>query len=139
MPRGVSATCEIRAPDFLGEIRRTRPSECGLRLLRAKVLFNFSLRFREARLLLRSLLVIAVVAVLSGYLSHLESAQAERHAHRDSHGAAWVRTVDGWEPSSVLTADSLSEGSPTLHPLLVAGFQLGASVFVLLAFPYRKF
>ncbi|MDZ4659118.1 MAG: hypothetical protein SH868_16215 [Bythopirellula sp.] len=83
--------------------------------------------------MLRSLFVITTVAALSGLLSHLESAQAERHTN-----AAWVRTVDGWEPSTVLTSNSLSEGSPALHPLLVAGFQLGASVFVLLAFPYPK-
>lgn len=83
--------------------------------------------------MLRSLFIIAIVAAISGLLSHLESAQAERHSDR-----AWVRTVDGWEPSSVLTTHSLVEGSPALHPLLVASFQLGASVFVLLAFPYRK-
>ncbi len=92
--------------------------------------------------MLRSLFVIATVAALSGLLSHLESAQAERHANaawvRIPPKSAWVRTIDGWEPSTVLTSQSLIEGSPALHPLLVAGFQLGASVFVLLAFPYPK-
>jgi hypothetical protein len=78
-------------------------------------------------------MIIATVAAISGLLSHLESAHAERHAT-----PAWVRTVDGWEPSSVLTAQSISHDLPTLHPLLVAGFQLGASVFVLLAFPHPK-
>ena len=88
--------------------------------------------------MLRSLFIIAIVAAISGLLSHLESAQAERQPQTHSESAAWVRTVDGWEPSTVLTSHSMIEGSPALHPLLVAGFQLGASVFVLLAFPYPR-
>jgi hypothetical protein len=72
---------------------------------------------------LRSLLIIAVVAAIATGLSRLEHA----HSQISTVSPAWVRTVDGWEPSS-----------PVVHPALVAGFQLGASVFVLLAFPYRK-
>lgn len=86
--------------------------------------------------MLRSLLIIATVATISGFLSHLEFAQADRHVQTAI--PAWVRTVDGWEPSSVLTTESVGGGSPALHPLLVAGFLLAASVFVLLAFPYSK-
>jgi hypothetical protein len=81
----------------------------------------------------RSLCVIALVAAISGVISHLEHAQAQRHSH-----LAWVRTVDGWEPSTVLSTQSPAVSDPSLHPFLVAGFQLGASVFVLLAFPYSR-
>lgn len=95
----------------------------------------FSL-FSEWRAVLRSLLIIATVATLSGFLSHLEFAKADRQVQTAI--PAWVRTVDGWEPSSVLTAETGGEISPALHPLLVAGFLLAASVFVLLAFPYPK-
>ncbi len=83
--------------------------------------------------MLRSLLIIAAVAVISTVLSQLENA----HSQMPAAAPAWVRTIDGWEPSSVLTADSISS-TPALHPFLVAGFELGASIFVLLAFPYRK-
>ncbi len=83
--------------------------------------------------MLRSLAIIAVVAAISGLLSHWEHAQAERGSP-----LAWVRTADGWEPSAALSTHSFPHSAPTLHPLLVASFQLGASVFVLLAFPYRK-
>jgi hypothetical protein len=78
----------------------------------------------------RSLVVISVVALLSGMISQLKPAQADRQVE-----LAWVRTIDGWEPGSVLTAQDTVSQAPTLHPGLVAGFQLGTSVFVLLAFP----
>ena len=83
--------------------------------------------------MLRSLLIIAAVAAISTVLSHLEHA----HSQMPTASPAWVRTIDGWEPSSVLTTGSNSS-TPSLHPFVVAGFQLGASVFVLIAFPYRK-
>ena len=50
----------------------------------------------------------------------------------------WVRTADGWEPSGVLRVESRPATKDPLHPLLVASFQLGASLFALLAFPSRK-
>jgi hypothetical protein len=84
--------------------------------------------------LFRSLLIIAAVAVISTVLSQLENAHSQQ---MPTASPAWVRTIDGWEPSSVLTTDSNSS-TPSLHPFVVAGFQLGASVFVLIAFPYRK-
>ena len=83
----------------------------------------------------RSLLIIVTVAAIAGAISHFESAQAERQSQVSP--VAWVRTVDGWEPSAVLTANAVST-PPALHPFLVASFQLGASLFALLAFPSRK-
>ena len=50
----------------------------------------------------------------------------------------WVRTVDGWEPISVLTLGPPPAAPPTLHPLAVAALQLGVSVFALLALPTTK-
>jgi hypothetical protein len=88
---------------------------------------------RSRLAVLRSLFIIAVVAAIATGLSRLEHA----HSQISTISPAWVRTVDGWEPSSVLTTPSPAP-SPVVHPALVAGFQLGASVFVLLAFPYRK-
>ena len=43
--------------------------------------------------------------------------------------------MDGWEPSIVLQKSSQPKALPTLHPLLVASFQLTFSVFALMAFP----
>jgi hypothetical protein len=81
----------------------------------------------------RSLVVISAVALLGGMISQLKPAQADRQVE-----LAWVRTSDGWEPGSVLTSQHTASVSPTLHPGLVAGLQLGASVFVLLAFPIHR-
>lgn len=89
-----------------------------------------------ARSVVRSLSIIALVAAISGVLSHWENAEAVRDPHPAT--SAWVRTVDGWEPSTVLTASPFAHSAPALHPALVASFQLAASVFFLLAFPYPK-
>jgi len=84
--------------------------------------------------LYRAIATILTVAVLSCGLSHIEQAQGERRV--PTH---WVRTADGWEPSGVLQFQHRSSAAPLPHPLLVACFQLGASLFVLLAFPGAKF
>ena len=110
--------------------------EQGLRFRRPTLLRFSSITrapFLRNSTLLRSLVIIAAVAAISTVLSHMEHA----HSQMPTASPAWVRTIDGWEPSSVLTSDSLSS-TPVLHPLLVASFQLGASIFVLIAFPYRK-
>ncbi|WP_146447522.1 hypothetical protein [Bythopirellula polymerisocia] len=80
--------------------------------------------------MLRMLFTICAVAALSYAASHLENAQADRATLPQ-----WVRTVDGWEPATVLSTDLSPTKLPSLHPFLVAGFELGASLFVLLAFP----
>jgi hypothetical protein len=85
--------------------------------------------------MLRSLLIVLTVAAIAGVISHFESARAERQLAAQP--LAWIRTADGWEHSSVLTAASASP-PPALHPFLVASFQAGASLFALLAFPSRK-
>lgn len=78
----------------------------------------------------RSLVTIVAVAAISCFLVKLQHAQGQL--------PDWVRTADGWEPSGVLLVESRPLETPELHPLLVASFQLGASVFVLLAFPGSK-
>ena len=86
--------------------------------------------------LVRSVVIILSVALLSGLLSHFQQAQGERElASASGASPEWVRTVDGWEPSRALLAESNPALPPTLHPLLVASFQLTASLFALLAFP----
>ena len=105
----------------------------GTRLANSRTPRPFASFLQRHSILLRSLLIIAAVAAISTVLSQLESA----HSQMPTASPAWVRTIDGWEPSSVLTTDTNSN-TPSLHPFVVAGFQLGASVFVLIAFPYRK-
>lgn len=85
--------------------------------------------------MLRSCLTIVAVAVLSACLAHLRDAQGEGSDNGEIQKIAWVRTVDGWEPSSVLTLGPPPAGPPTLHPGLVAALQLGISLFALLALP----
>ena len=87
--------------------------------------------------MLRCAVTIAAVAVLSALLGHWEHARGQRGAPAATAATdtVWVRTVDGWEPNTVLQASSSSAAPPALHPLLVAGFQLSASLLALLAFP----
>jgi hypothetical protein len=69
-------------------------------------------------------------------MSDRQQAQGQREVFAtDSHGATWIRTVDGWEPSHVLEPPTDPATPPALHPLIVAGFQLSASLLALLAFP----
>jgi len=84
---------------------------------------------------LRACLTIVVVAALSASLAHLRDAQGQRSKSADATQIAWVRTVDGWEPSSVLSLGPRPQGPPALHPGLVASLQLGVSFFALLALP----
>lgn len=92
----------------------------------------------EVRLLLRACLTIAAVAFLSACLAHLRDAQGQQSASADATPIAWVRTVDGWEPSSVLHLRPRPLGPPALHPGLVASLQLGVSLFALIALPTAK-
>ncbi len=86
--------------------------------------------------MLRCVVTVLSVALLSGLLSHLQQAQGQRElASVHSPGPTWVRTVDGWEPSRLLELDPDPSTPPVLHPLLVASFQVGVSLFALLAFP----
>jgi hypothetical protein len=94
----------------------------------------------EASALLRCLIVIACVALLSGLLNHFQLAQGQREfvagpTPQNTPEQTWVRTADGWERSSVLQPNLNPIGPPALHPLLVAGFQVTASLLALLAFP----
>ena len=68
-------------------------------------------------------------------LAHLRDAQGQRSTPADATQIAWVRTVDGWEPSLVLHLGPRPQGAPPLHPVLVASLQLGVSLFALLALP----
>jgi hypothetical protein len=97
----------------------------------------------ETSALLRCLAVVASVALLSGLLNHFQLAQGQFQLARGQEELAsvqsaspdWVRTVDGWEPIIALESDPDAATPPVLHPLLVAGFQVTASLLALLAFP----
>jgi hypothetical protein len=77
----------------------------------------------------RHLITFLAVVGLSLYLVGGERAVGVNHLTKD-----WVRTSYGWEPREVVQATH-ETAPPRLHPGLVAAFQLGASVFCLLAFP----
>ena len=85
--------------------------------------------------MLRACFTIVVVAVLSACLTHLRDVQGQKPQPAEATQIAWVRTVDGWEPSSVLTLGPKPAGPPAVHPSLVACLQLGVSLFALLALP----
>ncbi len=85
--------------------------------------------------MLRSVLTILFVVALSVGIAHMRDAQGERVGAVADQRIAWVRTVDGWEPSSVLTIGPPPPGPPAVHPVLVATLQIGLSVFALLALP----
>ena len=77
----------------------------------------------------RCLFTFLAVCGISLWISGAERAAGVAHATKD-----WVRTSHGWEPRQVVQVRRHTT-SPRLHPGLVAAFQLGASVFCLLAFP----
>lgn len=83
----------------------------------------------------RASLTIVGVAFISAGLAQLRGTPSQRLALADSQQIAWVRTIDGWEPSSVLTLGPPPQGRPPLHPALVASLQLGVSLFALIALP----
>ena len=78
----------------------------------------------------RSLFTILTVAAISGWISRGERAASIAEA------SDWVRTADGWEVRAVIEPYEPS-APPPVHPAVVAGLQLGASLFFLVAFPAR--
>jgi hypothetical protein len=78
----------------------------------------------------RSLLTILTVAAISGWISRGERAASVAEA------SDWVRTADGWEVRQVVEPYEPS-APPPVHPAVIAGLQLGASLFFLVAFPTR--
>ena len=86
--------------------------------------------------LVRALLTVISVAVISYCLSCWKHSSGERIAIAAyAETTSWVRTSSGWERNSVLNLDQRPFFAPALHPSLVACFQLGISLFALLAFP----
>jgi hypothetical protein len=78
----------------------------------------------------RSLLTILTVAAISGWIARGERAASIAQA------SDWVRTADGWEVRLVVEPHEPST-PPPVHPAVIAGLQLGASLFFLIAFPAR--
>jgi hypothetical protein len=78
----------------------------------------------------RSLLTILTVAAISGWIARGERAASIAQA------SDWVRTADGWEVRLVVEPHEPS-APPPVHPAVIAGLQLGASLFFLVAFPPR--
>ena len=85
--------------------------------------------------MVRACFTIVVVAALSVGINWLRDSQSQGATPADTQQIAWVRTVDGWEPSWVLLPKTRPAGAPALHPGLVATLQLGISLFALLALP----
>jgi hypothetical protein len=79
----------------------------------------------------RSILIILIVAAISGWIS-----SGEHSASDAAYAGDWVRTADGWESRDVLEPYE-APSPPAIHPVVIAAFQLLASLFVLAAFPAR--
>ena len=78
----------------------------------------------------RSLLTIFVVVSLAAWINGLERASGVAAPPR------WVRTAEGWQPRGEVDARPATL-LPSIHPALIAGFQLSAALFALLAFPAK--
>lgn len=78
----------------------------------------------------RAILTILLVAGLAALIACLENAGG-RESPDD-----WLRTVDGWQRRQVVELPP-REPQTQLHPSLVAGFQLSASILALAMFPSR--
>ena len=80
--------------------------------------------------MLRTIATILVVAAISGWISRGEQAVGVSPYPTD-----WIRTADGWESRSVVQPQHRMAPPPPLHPVVIAGFQLLASLLFLAAFP----
>ena len=79
----------------------------------------------------RGLLTFLFVTAISGWIS-----QGEQAVGLASPTGDWVHTAAGWELRTAL--ERTPRRAPVdIHPSLVAAFQLGASLFFLIAFPAR--
>jgi hypothetical protein len=76
-------------------------------------------------------LTLLIVAAISGWISRGEHAAGLSGGPTD-----WVRTADGWESRTAVEPYEVS-APPAVHPAVIAAFQLGASLFFLVAFPAR--
>ena len=86
--------------------------------------------------MIRCLATVVIVASVSYAISLLEQANGQNEfAGSRFDTSTWVRTADGWESPSAWESPGPVVSRPTLHPLLVTGFQLSASLFALVAFP----
>lgn len=88
----------------------------------------------------RSVFTIVSVAALSAWIARAERAVGvTSHDPRSIAAEAddWVRTAQGWQRRSALNASSSATPLP-IHPALVAGFQIGFSLLVLVAFPVER-
>ena len=85
----------------------------------------------------RCLITLAAVVVLSYVLNSFHGVAGRRELTPRSYAeraeTTWVRTADGWEPSGAVEPPRQAEPEPALHPLLVAGFMLTASLIALVA------
>jgi hypothetical protein len=79
----------------------------------------------------RNILVILIVAAISSWI-----ASGEHSAGDTAYAGDWVRTADGWETRDVIEPYE-APAPPAVHPVVIAGFQLLASLFFLAAFPPR--
>ena len=79
--------------------------------------------------MLRTLATVLIVAGISAWISW-----GERTAGLTAYATDWVRTADGWESRRVVEPYR-PLAPPAVHPGVIAGFQLLASLLVLAAFP----
>jgi hypothetical protein len=77
------------------------------------------------------------VAALSAWIASAEHAPSVAAAPA-AHGSAedWIRTADGWERRAALNPGPRVLPS-SIHPGVLAGFQVVASLLALLVFPGR--
>ncbi len=88
--------------------------------------------------MLRFLFTVTLVAALCRCIAGIDEQTAGSVYGSTQAGADWVRTVDGWERSTVLSTPAPSRPGG-LHPVLVATLQAGVSVMALLGFSHRTF
>jgi len=91
----------------------------------------------------RFLITLLTVCCLAGVVQQFENAYLLRAQGEGDLGygiatlgpSDWVRTSDGWERREVLFRQPQVPLPVLPHPGLIAAFQVGLSLFALLAFP----
>ncbi len=124
------AFCELRA-------RRDRLRACSLPRQGDQAPTIRGAASHEASPVHRSVLIVLAVAALSAWIASAERAPGVAAAPT-AHGSPedWIRTADGWERRAALNPGPRVL-PVSIHPGVLAGFQVVASLLALLVFPGR--
>lgn len=86
---------------------------------------------------MRAICLLSLTLLAAGYLAVVWESPESLDSQPTVDQARWVRTRDGWEHTSSW-ARPAPVYDPPIHPLALAGLQMGLSLAALIAFPAKS-